>query len=215
MSKTDIILIGAGGHCRSMIEAIESAGQFAIKGIVDKPELVGTDIMGYKVIGTDDDLNSIINSFKQFHITIGHIKSNAARVRLFEQIKSLEGIFPPIIASTAYVSKHATIGEGTAIMHNAFVNAGAIVGHNCIINTGSVIEHDCVIADHCHIATGAYINGGCKVGNHSFIGSRSVLVQETSVGSNTIIAAGAVLTTNADSNSMYAGTPATLKKKLN
>lgn len=43
-----LILVGGGGHCKSVIEAAESAG-FTIKGILDLPEYVV--ILDYPVIG--------------------------------------------------------------------------------------------------------------------------------------------------------------------
>lgn len=214
MNNTDIILVGAGGHCSAMIDVIEAAGRFTIKGIIDKPELVGKEVLGYKVIGTDDDLESLITPGLHFHITVGHIRSNAARVRLFGLIKAKGGSLPPIVSPTAYVSPHAVVGEGSAIMHRAFVNAGVTTGANCIINTGSVIEHGCTIGDHCHVSTGACINGDCTIGAHSFIGSHATIIQGLTVGSHVLIAAGAVLTSPAETYGMYAGNPATLKKKL-
>ena len=55
----EIILIGGGGHCKSVIDVIEQQGHFSISGIVDKPELFGTDVLGYPVIGNDSDLESL------------------------------------------------------------------------------------------------------------------------------------------------------------
>ena len=44
-----IILIGGGGHCKSVIDVIEQEARFEIAGIIDKPELLGTKILGYPV----------------------------------------------------------------------------------------------------------------------------------------------------------------------
>jgi FlaA1/EpsC-like NDP-sugar epimerase len=41
MSKEKIILVGGGGHCRSVIDVIETENRYEIVGILDKPELVG------------------------------------------------------------------------------------------------------------------------------------------------------------------------------
>lgn len=43
-----IILIGGGGHCKSVIEAAESSGR-AIAGILDMAENVGHEILGCKI----------------------------------------------------------------------------------------------------------------------------------------------------------------------
>ncbi|MDK9694251.1 MAG: acetyltransferase, partial [Sulfurimonas sp.] len=44
--KEEIILIGGGGHCKSVIDVIEQQNSFVIAGIVDKKELVGTKVLG-------------------------------------------------------------------------------------------------------------------------------------------------------------------------
>ena len=40
INMKEIILIGGGGHCKSVIDVIEQEGKFKIVGIVDKPELI-------------------------------------------------------------------------------------------------------------------------------------------------------------------------------
>ena len=215
MKKEKLILVGGGGHCKSIIEVIESTDAFKIKGILDVAEKVGQKILGYEIIGTDADIEKYVKKGYSFHITIGHILHNNVRTKIYKKIKEASGSLPVIIASTALVSKHARVGEGTVMMHNSFVNANAVVGINCIVNTGAVIEHDAAIEDHCHISTGAYINGECKVGSDSFVGSRSILVQCTVVADHNVIAAGSVITENTEPYGLYAGNPAVLKRKNN
>ena len=69
----DIILIGGGGHCKSVIDVIEQEGRFKIKGIVDKPELLGTNVLGYSVIGNDSNLDSLAKKYQNAIITVGEI----------------------------------------------------------------------------------------------------------------------------------------------
>ncbi len=211
--KENIILIGGGGHCKSVIDVIELEDKFNIIGIIDQKEMLGKDLLGYKIIGTDADIDVLMKTCNNFHITVGHIKSNEARVKLFELIKSKGGNFPNLTSPNSYVSKYATINEGSIVMHNAFVNANAVIGKNCIINTGAVIEHDVVIEDNCHISTGAFINGGCVIKKNCFIGSNATLVQGISIAENNLIGAGSVVTKNTDVNFIYAGNPARKIKK--
>ncbi len=206
--KQDIILIGGGGHCKSVIDVIESGGNFNIIGIIDQKDKVNNNVLGYKIIGTDDDLDDLIINCNNFHITIGQIKNNESRVRLYNSVLSKGGNFPVIISSKAYVSKYAMVNHGSIIMHNAFVNVNAKVGNNCIINSGAVIEHDVVIENHCHIATGSYVNGESYIRQNSFIGSNSTIIQCITIAENSIIAAGAVVTKNTEANSIYTGNPA-------
>lgn len=170
-----LILVGGGGHCKSIIDVAESAG-YTILGILDMPEMVGSSVLGYPVLGTDDDTPNYVDK-AEFVITVGHIKNNAVRKKIAERIETAGGKLATIVASDAYVSKYATVGEGTVIMHKAFVNADAKVGRNCIINTMANIEHDVVIGDCCHISTGVMVNGGANIGDDTFVGSQSVINQ--------------------------------------
>ena len=169
----EILLIGGGGHCKSVIDVIEQEGRFSIAGIIDKRELLGQEVLGYKVIGSDDDLEKFSKKYKYAFITVGQIHSNTVRVKLFKILKKLNYQLPVIISPLAYVSRYATVDEGSIVMHHALVNADAHVGKNSIINSKALIEHDSSIGDHCHISTATVINGGVKVIENSFVGSNS------------------------------------------
>ena len=173
----DIILIGGGGHCRSAIDVIEAENRFRIVGIVDKKEKIGDLVLGYPVIASDDQLGDLHVTVANAFVAVGHIASNEARKRLYLTIKQLGFSIPTIISPLAYVSKYASIGEGTIVMHQALVNANARVGRNCIINTKALIEHDAVVEDNCHISTGAIVNGGVYVKEDTFFGSNATSKQ--------------------------------------
>ena len=190
MSKEYIILVGGGGNCRSSIDVIELQDLYRIRGILDLPERVGQSVLGYPIIGTDDDLPEQVQKYRYFLVTYGQIKSSVKRRELFERLQALGVGLPTIVSPTALVSRHAELAAGTIVMHHAVVNAGARIGANCIINTGAIIEHDVVIGDTCHVSTAAIVNGGTRVANNTFIGSNSVTKEGIEIGSNSVIGAG-------------------------
>ena len=212
MMNKNLILVGGGGHCKSVIDVAESAG-YNILGILDMPEDVGKLVLNYKVIGTDDDIPQYVDK-AEFVITVGFIKNPTTRIKLYNKVKEAGGKLATIIASTAHVSKYAIIGEGTVVMHQAFVNAGANIGANCIINTFSNIEHDAVVGDQCHISTGTMVNGDCKIGDRCFIGSQSVLANGTSIADDIVVGAGSLVRKSLCKKGIYSGNPAILKIKL-
>lgn len=171
--REEVLLIGGGGHCRSVIDVIEQEDRFIIAGIVDKKELIGNKVLGYEVIGCDDDLEVLYKKYKNIVITVGQIRSNSLRVKLFHLVKSIGYKLPTIISPLAYVSKHSCVDEGSVVMHQVLVNANAKIGKNCIINTKALIEHDAVVKDNCHISTGAIINGGTVIKENTFFGSNA------------------------------------------
>jgi len=189
----EIILIGGGGHCKSVIDVIEQEGKFQIIGIVDKPELLGVKVLGYPVIGNDSDLVDLSKKYRYALVTVGQIKSSSLRVKLFKLAVKIGLTMPNVISPRAYVSKHAMIGQGTVIMHDALVNANAKIGENCIINSKALIEHDAIIEDFCHIATNAVINGGVIVRQGSFVGSGVITKQYIEIKKDSFIKAGSLV----------------------
>ncbi len=205
MSKPKIILIGAGGHAHSCIDVIEQQGQYHITGLVGMAHEMHDKHLGYKVIATDDDLPQLVKEYHYALISLGQILSSGRRIRLYLQAVKLGFQLPVIIAPTAYVSRHATLGSGTIVMHGSIVNAGVRVGDNCIINNRSLHEHDATVADHCHISTGAILNGGVKVGAGSFIGSGSVIKEGVNIGKDCVIGMGLSVRSNQPDHSRYTG----------
>ncbi|MCF8453569.1 MAG: NeuD/PglB/VioB family sugar acetyltransferase [Pedobacter sp.] len=189
----DLILIGGGGHCKSCIDVIECEGKFSIKGIIDKKERFGEEVLGYPIIGSDDDIELLSKKVKNFLITIGQIKNVKPRIDAYLSLRSLDISLPVIISPLAYVSKHAHIGEGSIIMHFSQVNASSRIGINCILNSKCLVEHDAIIGDHCHISTGAIINGGVQLGSRSFFGSGAISRQSSYIPDDSFIKANSIV----------------------
>lgn len=210
--EKNLILVGGGGHCKSIIEIAECLN-YNIIGILEQPSELGKNILGHhKVIGVDDDMAKYSDK-ALFIVSVGNIKSASLRKKLHEKIKIAEGKLATIVAPTAHVSKHAIIGAGTAIMNFAMINADVTIGTGCIINTYCNIEHDVTLGDFCHISTGAMVNGNCIIGNDVFIGSNATISNGITICDNCVIGAGAVVIKNITKPGLYVGNPAILKKE--
>ena len=201
-SKQEIILLGAGGHCKSCIEVILGISQYSILGIIDKNGSSTKHILGHNVMGTDKDLESLINRCSSVLVTVGQIKSPEIRISLFERAKSLGFNFPVIRSHHSFISKSAQISEGTILLHHALINTSVKMGVNCIINSKALVEHDARIGSHCHVSTGAIINGGVIVEDRCFIGSGAIIHEGVTIGGDSIISAGQVIRDDVPSNSV-------------
>jgi sugar O-acyltransferase (sialic acid O-acetyltransferase NeuD family) len=192
--KGQLILIGGGGHCRSVIDVIEQEKKYRITGILDAKEKIGDKVLSYSILGSDDDIKKYAAEGYFFLITLGQIKSPTARIRLYNEVKKHSGKLAVVKSPLAYVSKHAMIADGTIVMHHAIINASASIGENCIINTKALIEHDALIGSHCHISTSAVVNGGVTINDNSFLGSNAVTVEYITIPKNSFIRAGSLFT---------------------
>jgi len=205
--KQEIILIGGGGHCCSCIDVIEATGSYNIAGIVDVKQKLGQKVLGYNIIAIDEDIARLSKQYKNFFISIGHVKTADPRKQKFEQLEKLSVNIVTIVSPLAHVSKHSEIGRGTIIMHGAVVNANVKVGLNCIINTRAIIEHDSFIGEHTHVSTGAIVNGKCVVGDGTFLGSNSVLADGITISDDVVVGAGAIVCRPLLDRGVYVGNP--------
>lgn len=201
-----VVLVGAGGHCKSTIEVIESnSDMYKITGILDS-NFTGI-ICGYPILGNDDLIEELVKE-NYFIITVGSIKSAKIRENIEKKIVKENGKILSIVSKNAIVSKRAIIGYGTVVFNNSHVNADCRVGNNCILNTACNIEHDCIIGDFVHVSTGAMINGGCSIGNRCFIGSNATIMNGISISDDVIVGAGSVVVKNIIDSGVYVGNPA-------
>lgn len=201
--KKKLILIGGGGHCKSCIDVIEQEDKYIIEGILDLPENIGKKVLNYPIIGSDDEIEKYHEKGYTFFITVGQISSSDLRSKIYNKLKVLNAKIATIISPIAYVSKYATIGEGTIIMHQALINAEAEVGNNVIINSKALIEHEAVIGDYCHISTDAKINGQVVVKESCFVGSGATIANNVTLTNNVIIPAGTAVYKNVEKSGIY------------
>jgi sugar O-acyltransferase (sialic acid O-acetyltransferase NeuD family) len=213
-NKILLTIIGAGGHCTSLIDVIECIETFELKGIIAEGVEVGKNTNGYPVIGNDKDFKRFQELGFAFAIGIGQIKSHFLRKSIFDQLVNITALLPNIISPYARVSPRSQLGIGNSIMHDVVINANVSVGDNCIINSKALVEHDAIIGSNTHIATGSIINGDVKVGDNCFIGSGAVIANGINICNNVIIGAGAVVVRDIDIPGVYVGNPLSCLYKI-
>jgi len=211
MKKIELILVGGGDHCKSVIDVIEHTNRYNIIGIIDLEENIGKKILDYKIIGSDDDIPKLALRCPNFFITIGQVKSPNLRIQKFEQLKSIGVRIPTIISPLAYVSKYAKVEEGTLIFPFTMVDVDVNIGKNCIINHHTTIGHGANIEDHSHISANCVL-GKCTIGKGAFIGGNSWITNLVSIAPNTVVGSGSNVIKSINTAGIYVGNPAKLLK---
>jgi len=210
-----ILLIGGGGHCKSVLDSLLELNEYAEIGIVDKKVNIGKSVMGVPVVGCDDDLRSLfIDGYKYAFVTVGSIGNPSLRIKLFQLLRETGYEIPVIIDDSAVVSKYARIEQGVFVGKQSIINAGTFIQKGSIINSGSIVEHDCQIGAFSHIAPGTVLGGEVIVGENSHVGSNATVKQQIHIGSNSIIGMGSVVLQNINSHTMAYGNPCREVKKL-
>ena len=174
-----MILYGASGHAKVIIDTLEALGKKIDFIVDDNPNL--TELMGYEVRRNTGVYDAAI-------ISIG---SCQIRKKVVEELKVQK--WETAIHPSAVISPHAVVGEGTVVMANAVVNSSASIGKHCIINTGATVDHDVQIGDYVHVAPGVNISGGTTIGEGSWIGVGTCVKQGVMIGKGCMIGAGSVV----------------------
>lgn len=208
MEKQPLILIGGGGHCKSVIDVVSLCGRYEIVGVLDVASQVGQQVLGHTIVGTDEDIPAFCAKGAHFLITLGQIKSSKVRESIAGKIEAAGGQLATVVSPLARVSPWASIGAGTVVMHHAIANAECVIGRHCIINNGALVEHEANVGDFCHVSTRAVLNGNVQVGRGAFIGSASVVIQGASVGDHATVGAGSVVVKSVPNHTIVIGNPA-------
>lgn len=211
----EIVLLGVGGHAKSVIDCIERQGQYRIIGGVDKRERGNICYRGYEVIGEDDSLEKLYcQGIRNAFVTVGYLGRSSVRDHLYEKLKQIGFRLPNIIDPSAVVSKDVVMGEGNFIGKLAMLNAETRIGNMCIINSGALVEHECRIGDFSHVSVGTVLCGQVIVGRHTFVGAGSTLIQGIKVGDDCIVAAGVTVRKNVQDYDMVFEMSAMKKRSL-
>ncbi|MFA6030775.1 MAG: acetyltransferase [Elusimicrobiota bacterium] len=204
-----IVIIGAGGHGRVLLEALRGGRARGLLGFTDAdPSLHGRLIDSLPVLGSDAAIDALPRRRTSLVNGLGVAQGLALRRRVFLELRKRGFRFPPVSAPSACVARTAELGEGSQILTRAVVHPGARIGDNAVVNTGAVIEHDVSIGDHAFIAPGAVLCGGVVVGEGSFVGAGAVVCPGVVIGAGARIGAGGVLLRDAAPGRTMIGVPA-------
>jgi UDP-perosamine 4-acetyltransferase len=203
-NMSDLILWGAGGHGKVVVDIARSTGLFrSIAFLDDDRSKTGATIYGCPVLGGPEILGQLAG--RCFAITIG---DNRTRAHCYARARFM-GLKPvALIDERAMVSPSAVIGPGTVVAPGAAIKADAVIGENCIINSLASVGHDCRLASHIHIAPGVSLGGGVTVGSYAFVATGAVALPQADIGEGAIVGAGAVVLRSAPAHSMVLGVPA-------
>ncbi len=203
--RARVVLLGAGGHARAVLDALLAQGGCEVIGLLDdNPELHGREVFGYRVLGPTEAAGDV--GATHFVAAVG--ENNRVRAKLYERGLAA-GLSPwPVIHPAAVISPRAEIGPGIQALPGAIVVAGACIGENVVLNTACSVDHDCQIGDHVFIAPGARLGGNVAVGRFVLIGIGAAVLPGRAIGEGSIVGAGAVVTRDIAPGVVAYGVPA-------
>lgn len=208
----DVIIIGAGGHGKVVLDVLRAAGVHRPIGFVDaNTSLTGAIIGGLPVIGAPNALPRLKTRARGGIVAIG---DNATRIEYADVLRDAGFELVNAIHPTASVSPTAQIGKNVVIAACAAVCTEAKIGDSTIINTAAVVDHECQLGEGVHLCPRACLAGRVTVGARGFVGIGANVIQCLSIGEDAIVGAGAAVIADVSPASTVVGVPARVIKFL-
>lgn len=200
-----VVVVGAGGHAKVVLEVLRAAGGFDVVGLVD-PDPAHADVLGAAVLGGDEVLPEL--RARGVAAAVVALGSNRARERVGEGLRAMGFALPAAVHPSALVSPSARIGDGAVVMARAVLGTLAEVGDLAIVNTGAVVEHDNRIGRAAHVAPGTALAGTVTVGDRALVGVGSAVRPGVRIGADAVVGAGSAVVADVPDGAVVGGVPA-------
>jgi len=182
-AQTRILLIGAGGHARSVWAALRSR-DISIEGYTDRQAVPWLDAPW---LGDDAALDAL--GPRSLCLGLGGVRPEALRRRLtlVDTLHAAGHALPTVSDASAVVGPDVETGAASQVLAGAVLQPGARLGRGCIVNSRAVVEHDAVIGDGAHVAPVAIVLGAARVGAGCMIGAGAVVLPGAEVPADTLV----------------------------
>lgn len=200
-----ILLLGAGGHGRVVLELLRAEGRFAPLGFLDDAPPAET-ILGLPVLGGLEALPRLrAEGIAHAFVAIGH---NAARAGLGERLAALGFEQPALAHPAAFLAPSARREAGSLVMARAVLGTEARLGPLAILNTGAIADHDADLGHACHVAPGCALAGQVTLGARALLGVGCAVKPGVTIGEEAVVGAGSAVIADIPARARVAGTPA-------
>ena len=215
--KERILIFGASEHTRYTIDIIEQENKYQIVGILDYVLNKGEEYLGYKVLGKDEDLLTIMSSYK-VNKGIVAIGDNFIRKKVVTKIMNLANEFSFISAihPSVIIGKNVEIGDGSLFMAAVIINNDSVIGEHCFLATNASIDHDSSLGNYSSVSAGVTSGGRVNIGTCTAIALGANIIHGRIIGNHTVIGAGALVVKDIGDNIVAYGIPAKeIRKRKN
>lgn len=210
----NLVLVGGGNQAHYTIDIIEKENKYRIVGIIDSIHDIGSDRFGYKIIGRQEDIIELVDSYK-IDVGVISIGDNWSRYAVYNKIVDLVPNFEFVnaIHPSVVIGNNVSLGRGVVAMAGCIFNPKSSIGDFTFFATGAQIEHDCFVDDFASVSAGSVTGGYVKIGKFSAITLGVTLLDRITIGENSVIGSGSLVVKSIPDDVLAYGNPAKVIRK--
>jgi sugar O-acyltransferase (sialic acid O-acetyltransferase NeuD family) len=211
MGNKRVLVWGAGGHGKVVVDALMASGEWKVVAVLDEDQKKhGTEVLGVQVLSFEGDVADVAKRLdcKRVAIAIGDNYTRFKKIQLARR----GGLTPVnVVHPRAHISRFVKMGEGVTILAGATINPGTTIEDNVCVNTSASVDHDNYLSESCHIFPNATLTGGVRIGRFAYVGSGAVIAPNLTIGKYSCVGAGAVVLADVAEGKLVFGVPAKVR----
>ena len=126
--KEKIVIYGAGGHGKAIIDIIEKENRYQIIGLIDDHKPAHTEVFGYPILGNHRVLKALRQ--KNIHLSFVAIGDNKTRAAKTKLLTSAGFQLVVTVHPFSSIGREATLSSGSCVFHGAVIDPCAQIGHS-------------------------------------------------------------------------------------
>lgn len=205
MSGQGIVLVGTGAIAQEIAETFSDVGFVAA---YCEPAFAAASRVDLPLVTDPARLRDTAASY------VVAIADPADRARLAAQLDAL-GLraAPPLVPSTARVSRSARLGDGTVLGHGVQVGPDSRIGRHGLVLHHAVFGHDARAGDHLLVGPGVHIAGDTVIGHGVAVLANATIAKGLVVGDNARILPSAACFRAVPAGATMIGNPARVLRR--
>ncbi len=208
MQIQDVVIIGAGGFGREVLDIFDAANDrkalYNVIGFIVDPQYAQVDTLVHDkpVLGGLDWFNG------KTHVkAICAIGDPRSRFEVITRTRAAGVEYCSVIHPTAVLTRWTTIGTGCVITAGSILTNNITIGDHAHINLDCTIGHDVNIEDFVTLAPGVHISGRVRLDQGCFVGTGTNVIENLHVGAWSTIGAGSTIIQDVPPGATVVGVP--------
>ena len=204
-----VVIIGAGGHAREVLDVFDALNQVA-----PRYDVLGYIVeTGHGVPGTRVRERPILGDFDWLTGRAGQVQAICAvgppnlKRRLVKRAEDAGIAFCSAVHPGAVMTPHVTLGRGVVVAAGCVLTNQILVADHAHLNIGCTIAHDSRLEAFVTLSPGVHAGGDVVFAEGCEVGIGASIIPRRRIGAWSVVGAGTVVTHDVPDDSTVVGVP--------